>query len=318
MSELEDYVICKICEKQLLKITHSHLSSKSCRQIQSQLGLSGITMLYYREIFPNARVTSLVTIRRHSKSMMNGGAEKAVKTRRTNDPDNLWTKSRRATRHRNDPNNEWAHRMIMTRRKKYGPSLVRDPEATRNRHSIAMIEGGSAKSAKTSRELYGPTGWKDPDSVRKKLSVSVSQYYQNLDPDEQAEYLRRTLFSASKKPNASEARLIPILEPLGFSYIGKGSRVVSGRNPDFIHIKYSLIIEFDGWLGHNPGSRWTPDTWEECLIKDDRRDADYRKAGYDVLRLLPEDLEEGSSHIIEKVSVWITVLGLEDMREMFV
>lgn len=106
----------------------------------------------------------------------------------------------------------------------------------------------------------------------------------------------------SKRPNKEESVLIPILEEFGFAYHKKIEIV---RAPDFVHECERRVIEFDGGGGHCPGPPWVPKTMEECLAKDDKRDQDYRDAGYHTLRIFPEDLAEGDDFVRAKVVEWM-------------
>ena len=133
----------------------------------------------------------------------------------------------------------------------------------------------------------------------------------NYTPEERQNRLRNDLLKGSRSPNASEGKLIPILEPLGFYYNGSGPIVINGKTPDFVHKSLPLIIEYDGGGGHDPKVPWVPDNQPEL---DDQRDSNYRKAEYKILRLLPEDLQKGKKHIQNKVKVWMVPILEKSVR----
>lgn len=107
------------------------------------------------------------------------------------------------------------------------------------------------------------------------------------------------------KPNNKEKHVDKIVSPLGFKMNVIKCKMIGKHRPDFIHKHEQRIIEFDGGAGHHPILPWTPDSWEGCLDKDDKRDQSYRDAGYYILRIFPEDLVEGDNFTRDKVEKWM-------------
>lgn len=170
---------------------------------------------------------------------------------------------------------------------------------------VAKVRGKPRPN--TSEALRGkPRPWQVGDKnvskrpeVRKILSEQKMGDKNPMRDPKNLEIWRKAM---SKIPNKPEFRLIPILEEFGFIYHGD---IEIPRAPDFIHEDRQRVIEYDGFGGHSPTAPWTPDTWEECLALDDKRDQEYRDAGYYVLRIFPEDLAEGDDFVRGKVVEWM-------------
>ena len=246
-------------------------------------------------------------------------SRRGEETKRKNDPDGLRFQKQQETARRNDPEGKRFQKTWKTRKEKYGPSGNINPELVSDKHRQIMINGGSeklrriieqndptgeryVKAWKTRRERYGYVGCKNPEQWKNTLSKFWKQQYQNLSPEEKAEFLRRTVFQGNLRPNVSERILSNYLEPLSFRYNGRGPVIINGHFPDFVHKSLPLVIEYDGIGGHDPLVPWVP---ENKLELDNQRDDDYRKAGYYVLRVFPEDLEKGKELVQNKVKKWM-------------
>ena len=88
------------------------------------------------------------------------------------------------------------------------------------------------------------------------------------------------------------------MDSLGFVLNVKGPLVIKGKIPDFRHIKYPWLIEYDGYINHNPDS---PRVREDPKIRDKKRDKLYVNEGYKILRLLPRDIRQGKKHTLNKI-----------------
>ena len=82
------------------------------------------------------------------------------------------------------------------------------------------------------------------------------------DPVWKDRWVRNTREKMKLKPNKSEAVLLQILEkfqPGDWKYVGDGSFIIAGKNPDFINVNgKKLIIELFGdyWhKGEDPADR---------------------------------------------------------------
>lgn len=118
---------------------------------------------------------------------------------------------------------------------------------------------------------------KETDERVRRGGQSISNSYSMLTEKEKQERLKNSMFKASQKPNISEQILLGYLTPLGFMYTGgDNNKKIAGHKPDFAHMKYPLLIEYDGPAGHDPSIPWVPENQAEI---DDRRDEDYRGVG---------------------------------------
>lgn len=146
------------------------------------------------------------------------------------------------------------------------------------------------------------------------MRIAHIAYWESLNEAEKQTYLLNSMFKASQKPNISEQTLTGYLDPLGFYYTGGKSKKIAKHRPDFTHTTYKLLIEFDGAGGHDPEVPWIPKNAGEM---DNQRDRDYKKEGWEVLRILSEDLKKGQFHIQQKVKRWMENLGYSTEWEPF-
>ena len=137
---------------------------------------------------------------------------------------------------------------------------------------------------------------------RKKMCKITKNYWKTLSPEEKEEYLRNSLYKANHHPNISEGVLIPILKKFGFVYTGGDPPNETNHKPDFTHVKYPLLIEYDGPAGHDPDLPWIPKNKAQL---DNLRNEDYRMSGYEILVLVNNDLHIGIEHIKRKVEAWM-------------
>ena len=124
----------------------------------------------------------------------------------------------------------------------------------------------------------------------------------NYTPEERDHRLRISIYKGNRSPNISEAKLIPMLEPFGFHYNGRGPFSLNNKFPDYVHESLPFLIEFDGGGGHYLSNPRIPKNKPQL---DDLRDSLYHKAGYNILRLYPKDLQSGKEHIQNKVRLWM-------------
>jgi very-short-patch-repair endonuclease len=73
----------------------------------------------------------------------------------------------------------------------------------------------------------------------------------------------------SKGPNKTELKLLKILGS-NFKYVGNGSKIIFGKNPDFINEKDRIIVELYGDYWHR----------NETIRKTINRIELFRSAGY--------------------------------------
>lgn len=277
MSEPEDYVTCRICGARLTQLNFRHLRSIRCKAKQKELTISIDTLKEYKKQYPNIATTSDKYRVFRSEILMG-------------DKNPMYGKHHsEETRKKIGDKNRGKIISVETRMKN-----------SRAHTGMKRREGTGERISKANK------GREFTKKHRKNMSIGKRKYIDSLSDSERVELFSKTIFKARLHPNASEKKLIPILDPLGFRYVGDRTMFVGKRNPDFVHHTYPLIIEFDGWLGHDSAS---PYSTEDQPEKDDQRDADYRASGKVVLRVFPEDLKEGVLFVQNKVMGWMNQLS---------
>jgi len=277
MSEPEDYVTCRICGARLTQLNFVHLRSARCKAKQKELTTSIDTLKEYKNQFPNTPTTSNKYRALRSEILM--GNKNPMFGRHHSEE----TKTKIGNGNRG--------KII---------SMETRMKNSRTHTGMKRPKGTGEKISKANK------GRKLTKKQKENVRIAKIKYINSLSDSERIELFSKTIFKGRLHPNTSEKKLIPILEPLGFRYVGNGTIVIGGHTPDFVHHTHSLIIEFDGWLGHNLAS---PYTTEDQPEKDDQRDADYRASGKVILRVFPEDLKEGVLFIQNKVTEWMNQLG---------
>lgn len=336
---VKDYVTCHICGANIKQLNDWHLKGNLCQQAQHKQNINVTTIKEYRLLFPNAQVTSdklILRMKTNNPMKKPGIPQKLWKRRRENDPDNMSFKQGIKTRHKNDPNgecykrgqltrktndptNEWAKR-IWEKRKINDPNDEWTKRMIDTRHKNNPNNECYKKTVDTRTRLYGYMGVRNPNPRATKLLLGRKIWWENLTPEEKMSFLKKGFFSGNKKPNISESKILNFIQPLGFRYNGRGPVIINNHTPDFNHIHFPLLIEFDGGGGHDPNNPRVPSNIAEL---DDIRDADYKMAEKEILRLLPEDLKKGQLFTQQKVKEWMISLGypinweLFDVREWF-
>ena len=277
MSEPEDYVTCRICGTRLTQLNFVHLRSILCKAKQEELGIFIDTLKKYRDRFSNIP-TTCNKYRIFRSEILTGNKNPIYGKHHTEE-----------TKQKIDDGNRGKTISIETRMKN-----------SRAQTGMKRPKGTGEKIRKANK---GRTLTKEQ---KENVRIAKIKFLNSLSDSEKAELFSKTIFKGRSYPNISEKKLIPMLEPLGFRYVGKGTVVINGHNPDFVHHTYPLIIEFDGWLGHNLAS---PYTTENQVEKDNQRDADYQALGKEILRILPEDLKKGILFVQNKVTEWMNLMG---------
>lgn len=112
---------------------------------------------------------------------------------------------------------------------------------------------------------------------------------------------RRMMLGCQRKPNKPEGVVLDVLNsyfPNEWRYVGDGSVIIDGLNPDFINVNgRKLIIELFGEYWHRKGVRKYHQT------ERGRREV-YRKYGYDTL-IIWEKETKNLEFVLEKVTKFI-------------
>lgn len=111
-------------------------------------------------------------------------------------------------------------------------------------------------------------------------------------------------------PNNQELRLEKILKPHGFilnrnhKFTIEGQSTILGRErsvaPDLYHRELPILVESDGYLGHNPKSPYFKPNKKEL---DEERNEIYYDNGYKLIIVSETDHELTDEEILEKVLI---------------
>jgi len=168
------------------------------------------------------------------------------------------------------------------------------------------------KKQKTMLEKYGIKGWwknkKRTELVKLKISHSLTGYKQSTKHKEHLSYAKQkgglaSIKSIYSKPNKSEKRLDILLQkhfPNEYKFVGDGSFILAGKNPDFINCNgKKIIIELFGNYHHfllplktNPNF-----TKEQAEID---RIAIFKPYGFETIIIWHNELKE-PDNIIKKI-----------------
>lgn len=111
---------------------------------------------------------------------------------------------------------------------------------------------------------------------------------------------RRMMLGCQRKPNKPESVVLDVLNshfPNEWQYVGDGSIIIDGLNPDFINVNgRKLIIELFGEYWHRKGARKYHQT------EQGRREV-YQKYGYDTL-VIWEKETKNLELLLEKVTLF--------------
>ena len=153
-------------------------------------------------------------------------------------------------------------------------------------------------------------GLASPNSKRRERhSIARKRMWENLTDEEKTQWMRKVRLSANKKPNGQEAFILQYILCYGFKYndwlILEDKETKKRYIPDFVHDTHPLIIEFDGFLGHNIKS---PYVSEDDVGKEEIRNRVYREHGYSVFCISENpsiDKYIMDLRLIEKIEEWI-------------
>lgn len=140
-----------------------------------------------------------------------------------------------------------------------------------------------------------------PD-VKEKVAEATRRRWD--DPDYKQRVLKKTIRGLHKKPNIPEEKMIRLAEKhsLPLEYVGNGTVIINGCNPDFVVSNEKKIIEIFGRTFHDPEFSYLKNIpWER---QEAGRKAVFSEVGYDALILWDDELGD-EELIIEKVRGFI-------------
>jgi len=149
------------------------------------------------------------------------------------------------------------------------------------------------KIAEASRNL-----WQDPE-YRRRVTEKVKQRWQN--PDYRDKVVKAVLKSLMRKPTKPEQKLIDLIKKrnLPFKYVGDGSVIFYGMNPDFIECNgEKKIIEVFGDYWHSErADNWKDTEWGKKAV--------YSQLGYDCLVIWEHEIKNtAEDEIVERIKTF--------------
>jgi G:T-mismatch repair DNA endonuclease (very short patch repair protein) len=112
----------------------------------------------------------------------------------------------------------------------------------------------------------------------------------------------------AERPNNKEKLLIPMLEPMGFSYCGNGTFRVGKINPDFINERKKIVAEHYGCWWHRCPTCY-PDREQEIQLtaRVAYRDSVYVSAGYKHIVIWEHELNDPAwqSNLLAKIGKFL-------------
>lgn len=139
-------------------------------------------------------------------------------------------------------------------------------------------------------------GKKHTEEAKKKMSKSGQKKFMDL------EFRKKFYKTTAQRPSGPEKRLIPIVKPLGYEYVGdhKPHGWVGGKNPDFINRQKMRIIELFGDFWHSEKRTGIPEEQHEH----ERIDF-FKQYGYNTLVIWQSELKD-IERVVEKIVEFTT------------
>ena len=289
--ENRNIIVCLECGVELKQITTNHLSKH------------GMSTNDYREKYGIHFLTA-PGIRIKLKERYPGKRKKGVPRSEEDKQKMRKPKSEETKRRMRKPKSPEHRRKLADRNRERAGETV--SQEIRNKISLSKL-------GKTYEEIYGPEMAKKMRRNRSETSVGRTKskktiekqkntwrkWWRGLSPEEQRERLMKSVFKANASPNTGESKLLEIIEPLGFTYNGKGPMVIGGKTPDFVNEELGVVVEYDGFLGHNSESPYIDLKQEEIDKRDMERNDIYRENGWKVV-IIREDMD--NDEIVGKIA----------------
>ena len=149
--------------------------------------------------------------------------------------------------------------------------------------------------------------WENPEYREQMVEMQRNLWADSAYKDKQAKAMREGAKARPTKPEASTIDILNSLYPNEWKYVGDGSIVIEGRNPDIINVNgRKAIIEVFGDYWH--GLKNT----KECPLLHEMERIDlYAKYGYKTLIIWEHELkDEGSA--VKKIKEFCAIMGLHN------
>ncbi len=159
------------------------------------------------------------------------------------------------------------------------------------RRIAKSMEGGNSGSFQKGHKIN--LGRKHSEKIIKKISKTQTKRWKN--PKIRKKRIKAIFRAINLKPNKSEQKLNQLLQanfPNEFKFVGDGSVIIEGFNPDFINCNgKKLIIELFGNFWHNLPS---------YIKRDNKKLNIYSGYGYKTLIIWQKELRKPKI-VIEKI-----------------
>lgn len=198
------------------------------------------------------------------------------------------------------------------------PSLKQLGEtlSERIRNSPLLLDSRSrAGRMNKGREPWNKDLTKETDERVAKYAKTLQIQWAGLSDEERAKRIGAIMKALLEYPNNEEKRLQRVLKPYGYLF-NFGEFVLGGYSniynrtrsvyPDLYHPNIPVVIQNDGWLGHDPKSWLTPDNVGEL---DDERDEICCENDYAVIRVTPKDHKNSDELLLELIRDRLNVFG---------
>lgn len=137
---------------------------------------------------------------------------------------------------------------------------------------------------------------------KEKISEAARKRWSN--PEYKERVLKKVIKSLHKKPNIPENKLIEIAKKhdLPLKYVGDGSIIINGCNPDFLVLNQKKLIEVFGRTFHDPQNSYLKNIPLER--QEIGRKAVFNEAGFNTLILWDDELKN-EELIVERIGGFI-------------
>ena len=260
-----------LCGRELDFINPTHLKTH------------GITVKEYKEMFPDAPLTSRELRKKRSEFLRQNNPMKDPEIRKK------WDSIMHSDK--NPAKRPEVRKKISEKMKgRKCPWIVefnKRPEVRKTRGKHMKLE----KYRKLISELLKgkPRPWTSRPDVREKISRKMKERWK--DPEYREKVLRALFESCKLRPTKPERKFIEINEKyqLGFRYVGDGKLWIGypSKNPDFVHKDLRVVIEIAGRYWH------TDDELEE-------RVKHFQKYGFKCIYFWEDELEN-EEYIVRRV-----------------
>lgn len=321
-TEPEDYVVCRICNERFRVFKKAHFKSQKCLEEQRKKNVFINTLEEYRIVFPDAYTACLSTILQLKDSLrgklcwfkdLPNTDSRVMRMRKTQGETMrdkyasgelvVWSKGRTKETHPS------IMKMANSRVGEDNPMYGKRPwnygltAETDDRLAEAGRKGGEKRR-----------GVPRSDEAKRNVGEGGRRRWAAYTEEERKEMIYKLRIKS--RPNKTEIIIEEMVKPLGFVYNKRvtcsGYSKILGRVRsiivDFVHVKYPMILQYDGWGGHGPSNSRLPRNVTEL---DSERDKICSDNDLYTICILTSDLNKGREYVISKVRKESSKVGFQ-------